>query len=115
MFQQSFTDTLIQAKLFLPHGEEFLADKVNRLTLDENGKVMGKHSDNPILNTLMYEVELPDGKICPYTANVVADNIYAQVDSEGIRTNINDAIINHFTNGHAVSKNDQYFITKHGR
>ena len=75
---------------------------------------MGKHGDNPILNTLMYDVEFPDGTICPYTENVIADNIYAQVDSEGIRTNIIDAIIDHFTDGNGVSKNDQYFITKRG-
>ena len=41
---------------------------------------MGKNSDNPILNTLMYDVELPDGTIRLYTANVIADNIYAQID-----------------------------------
>ena len=67
---------------------------------------MGKHSDNPIPNTLMYDVEFPDGKIRPYTENVIADNIYAKADSEGIRTNIIDAIIDHCTDGLAVSKND---------
>ena len=72
-----------------------LADRVIRHTLDENGKVMGKHSDNLIINKLVYDVEFPDGTIRPYTVNVVTDNIYAQVDSEGIQTNISDAIINH--------------------
>ena len=63
----------------------------------------------------MYDVELPDGTIRPYSANVIADNIYAQVDSEVIRTKIIDAILDRCTDGHAVSKNDQYFITKRGR
>ena len=80
LFQQLVTDTLIQAEVLLPHGEEFLAAKLIRCTLDENSKVMGKHSDNTILNTLMYDVELPDGTIRLYTANVIADNIYAQID-----------------------------------
>ena len=66
-------------------GGEVLAAKVIRRTLDENGKVMGKHSDNPILNTLMYDVEFPDGTIRPYAVNVIADNIYAQFNSEGPR------------------------------
>ena len=69
---------------------------------------MGKHSDNLILNTLMYDIDLPDGTIRPYAANVIADNIYAQVDSERIWTNIIDAIIDHCNDGHAVSKNDQH-------
>ena len=81
LFQKLVTDTLIQAEVLLPHGEELLGAKVIRHTLDENGKVMGKPSDNPILNTLMYDVELPDGTIRPYSASVIADNIYAQVDS----------------------------------
>ena len=101
--------------VLLPHGEELLASKEIHLTFDENGRVMGKHSDNPILNTLMYYVEFPDRTIHPYTANVIANNMYAQVDSEGIRIKIFDAIIDHCTNGHAVSENDQYFITKRGR
>ena len=34
LFQQSVTDTLIQAEVILPHGEELLAAKVILLTLD---------------------------------------------------------------------------------
>ena len=97
-------------EVLLPHGEELLATKVICRKLDENGKVMGKHSDNLILNTLRYDIELSDRTIRPYTANVIADNIYAQVDSEDIRTNIIDTIIDHCIDGHAASKNDQYFI-----
>ena len=115
LFQQSVEETLIQAEILLPHGEELLADKLIQHTLDENGKVMGKRSENPMLNTLMYDVEFSDGTIRPYAANVIADNIYDQVDSEGIRTKIIDAIIDHCTNFHAVLKNGQYFVTKHGR
>ena len=107
LFQQSVTDTLKQAEILLPHGEELLADKLIQHTLDENGKVMGKRSENPMLNTLMYDVEFSDGTIRPYAANFITDNIYVQVDSEGIRTNIIDTIIDHCTDVHAVSKNDQ--------
>ena len=52
LFQNSVTDTLIQVEVILPHGDELLATKIIRRTLDENGKVMSKHSDNQILNTL---------------------------------------------------------------
>ena len=84
LFQQSVTDTLKQAEILLPHGEELIAAKVIRRTLDEIGKVTGIHSDNTILNTLRYNLEFPDVIVCPYAANVIADNIYAQVNSEGI-------------------------------
>ena len=91
-------DTLIQAEVLLPHGEELLAYKVICRTLDKNVKFLGKHSDNTILNTLIYDVEFPNGTIRPYTENIIADNIFAQVDSEGIQTNIIDAIIDHNNN-----------------
>ena len=107
-------DTLIQAEVLLPHGEELIAAKVIRRTLDEIGKVTGIHSDNTILNTLRYNLEFPDVIVCPYAANVIADNIYAQVNSEGIWTNIIDAIIDYCIDGHAVSNNDQYFVPKRG-
>ena len=115
LFQQLVTDTLTQVEVLLPHGEELLAARVIRRTLDENRKIMSKHSDNSILNTLMYDVEFPDGTVRPYAANVIADKIYAQVDLEGTQTNIIDTIIDHCTYGHAVLKNDQYLVTKRGR
>ena len=41
---------------------------------------MGKHSENPILNTLMDDVEFPDGTIRPYAAlndlDVAVDDIH---------------------------------------
>ena len=36
---------------------------------------MGNANIRPELNTLMYDVEFPDGEIRPYAANVIADNI----------------------------------------
>ena len=40
---------------------------------------------DPFLNTLMYDVEFPDGEIREYAANVIMENIYSQVDVEGYR------------------------------
>ena len=57
----------------------------------------------------MYEVEFPDGEIRPYAANVIADNIWAQVDPEGQRYVIFESIIDHHVdNSVAVSKENMY-------
>jgi hypothetical protein len=49
----------------------------------QTGKVArGKTSVNPILDTRTYNVEFPDGRSEEYTANGIADNIYAQCDEE---------------------------------
>ena len=32
---------------------------------------------------MLYYVEFPDGKIKEYSTNVIANNVYAQLDAEG--------------------------------
>ena len=71
--QQPVTDMLINTEVLLPHGEELLAAKVIRRSMDEDGKVIGDYNDMPIFNTKLYDVEFPDGAIKPYAENVIAD------------------------------------------
>ena len=72
IMQQSMTDMLINNEVLLPHGEELLIAKVLRRSVDKQGKVIGSPDENPILNTLIYDVEFPDGNIKKYPANVIA-------------------------------------------
>ena len=44
---------------------------------------MGTAHTNPILDTRTYEVEFPDGETAEYTANVIAENMWAQCDEAG--------------------------------
>ena len=45
--------------------------------------VYNSYNENPLLNSIIYDVEFPDGQIKEYAANVIAQNMYSQVDSEG--------------------------------
>ena len=72
-----------QLEVLLPHGEGLQLAKVVRRSLDENGKLVGSYSDNPILNSLLYEVEFPDGTTKPYAANMIEQNIHDLVDGDG--------------------------------
>merc|ERR1712110_155262 len=96
--QQSLTDTLINAEIMLPQGEEQVLAKVLRRSVDENGRVIGQFNENPILNTLVYECELPDGTIKEYAANVIAEQILDQVDDEGHYGQQIDTILKHKRN-----------------
>ena len=44
---------------------------------------MGKYHENPILNSIIYDVEFPDGHIKEYAANILAENMLSQVDVDG--------------------------------
>jgi len=51
---------------------------------DADGDLVGKSNDNPILvDTAVYEVEFPNGEVEAYTANIIAEHIYSQVDDDG--------------------------------
>jgi hypothetical protein len=41
-----------------------------------------------MLDTMTYEIEFPDGCSDKYTANVIAENIYAQCDIGGRQYNL---------------------------
>jgi hypothetical protein len=65
-----------------------------------------------MLDTITYEIEFPYGRSDEYTANVIAENMYAQCNIEGRQYNLMEGIIDHRTDGHAVAPAEMYI--KHG-
>jgi hypothetical protein len=91
----------------VPIGNEIISGKVLRRKHELDGTVRGRENANPTLDTRTYEIEFPDGRSDEYTANVIAENMYAQCDIEGIQYNIMEG-----TDGHAVAPAEMYI--KHG-
>ncbi|HSN67417.1 MAG TPA: reverse transcriptase domain-containing protein, partial [Fusibacter sp.] len=73
-----------------------------------HGNVIGISNPNPILDTQVYDVELPDGSIVEYFANIIAENMYAMCDPEGNQYALLEAIIDHKTDGNAIQKADGF-------
>jgi hypothetical protein len=44
------------------------------------------------MNSIVYEIEFPDGQVKEYSANVIAENVLTQVVSDGFSTSLMDAI-----------------------
>ena len=59
------------------------AAKVVGCTKDDDGNIIGTYDHDPMLNSMVYDVEFPDGEIKEYSANIIAQNMYAQVDDNG--------------------------------
>ena len=108
-------DEYISAELQLPHNESMQRAKVVGRHRDQDGRTIGCHNDNPILDTRVYDVEFNDGSIKQYSANVIAENILSQVDEDGFSLALLDEVIGHRTNGHAIPKEEKYINTKRGR
>ena len=115
IYEQPITDQLIHSEVHLPQGESVKAARVLARSKDEDGNIKGTHNENPYLNTLSYDVQFPDGEVREYAANVISENMYAQVDANGFMHTMLDAIIDHKTDGHAVEKADMYITTKSGQ
>ena len=64
---------------------------------------------------MIYDVEFPDGSIRNYGENIIYDNMYPQIDSEGFLHSILSEILDFTKDTTAVQKGDQYIITKSGQ
>jgi hypothetical protein len=63
----------------------------------------------------VYQVEFTDGEEGEYAANIIAQNMYAQCDSEGNQFLLLDAFINHHSDGHAVDKSNMWIRVGNNR
>ena len=107
-------DEYLTAEVLLPSMGTVTKAKVTGRKRDADGNPIGKRHSNPILDTREYEVEFPDGATDVFTANIIAENLYAQVDDEGNSYSIFSEIIDHKKNGSAVTMDDAYVATKNG-
>jgi len=76
---------------------------------DIHGNPIGMSNKNPILDTRVYEVTFPE-----YSANIIAECLYSQVDPEGRHYAIFDEIIDwHRTKG-AFDDHEIYQVSHNG-
>ena len=108
------TDKLIQAEVQLPHNDEMVTGTVIGIATDSDGTAKGRESDHPLLDTQVYDVMFPDGTIKPYAANIIAENMYAQVDTDGHHNLLIDEIIDHKTDEKALTKENMYVTMPSG-
>ena len=106
----SLYDQYLNAQVLLPHDGKMVTGRVTKRKRTDDGDPIGSYHAKPILDTRVYDVSFPDGSEASYAANVIAENMYAQCDSEGNQYVLLDEIVDHKHNDHAVAKADQYVI-----
>ena len=50
-----------------------------------------------------------------YMANLIAENMYSQVDEEGQQYTLMSEIIDHKSDGKALSKDDGFYLDRYGK
>ena len=91
-----YNDTYLNMELTLSRqGPEVQFGRVVKRLRDNDGLPIGTAHDNPILDTRMYEVEFQDGHKASMAANAIAENLFAQIDNEGNRHVLFQAIVDY--------------------
>ena len=98
----------------IPRGGEVLKAQVTARKRDANGNPIGRANSNPILDTREYEVEFEDGVREYYAANLIAENMYSQIDTEGNRYMLLSEIVDHTRDRRAMAKDDGTLWTRKG-
>ena len=82
-------------------------------SFNEHGKISGSYDDNPFLNSIIYDVDFPDGQVKEYGTSILVENMSTQVDCDGYSLTLLDAIIDHCMNlDVAVTNDDKYLIMR---
>ena len=89
--------------------------KVIGRSLNHEGAIDGSYDDNPMLNSLLYDVEFPDGQVKEYSANLIAENMLTRVDSDGFSVTLLEAITAYQKDNTAVDIADKHVTTSKGR
>lgn len=105
-------DKYISARVCIPQGDEMHYGTVRRRKRDADGELVGKSTNNPFTDTALYEVEFNSGDVEEYTANIIAENIYAQVDDEGYTYYSIDEILDHTFDSTALFRDDAYTLNR---
>ena len=99
-------DKYINGIVYVPKGDEMVYGKVTRRKRDADGNLIGKSHPNPLLSTAVYSVAFDNGAVEAYSANIIAENLYAQVDEEGKEYCCIDEIVDHRHDATAVQADD---------
>ena len=90
-------DQYINMEVNINRGDENCMERatVKKRALDMNGEPIGKAHKNPLLDSREFEVEYIDDTTEILSANIIAENILAQVDDQGQMQLLIDEIIDH--------------------
>jgi hypothetical protein len=105
-------DGYLASQVMLPREDKMLLGTVRKRATNEMGAPIGTGNTNPILDTRVFEVEFDDGVVLEYAANIIAENLYSQVNQEGHRFILLESIVDPKRHSSAETTN---YIEVNGR
>ena len=93
---------------------ETMHAKVKSRLRDDEGRPIGHAHSNPLLDSRKYEVEFIDGHVEELTANIIAENLIAQIDDEGRRQMMLSEILEHRVLPDAIPQSEGTYVNAYG-
>eukprot|EP00957_Ditylum_brightwellii_P001595 124665-Ditylum_brightwellii.AAC.1 len=75
-------DLLLNAEVSLQLGDQARVGQVTQRAVGPDRTVAGTYDNNPMMNTMIYDVVFPYGQVRAYAASIIAENMLTQVDSD---------------------------------
>ena len=113
--QHEAYDRYISARVKVPRGDDWAYGTVKKQKRDADGNLIGQSNKNPLFDSSIYEVELDDGEKEAFSANIIAEHIYSQVDDEGFTHFTLSEIVDHRKDSTAISKDDAFITMRNGK
>jgi hypothetical protein len=109
-------DTYVNMEIGLPRGDDdsLMHAIAKRRKVDDDGKPVGIKSRNPLTDTRAHEIEFIDRTTEIITANIITENLLAQVDEEGHIQLMLDDIIDYRQLPDAMRTEDAFTTTPNG-
>jgi hypothetical protein len=93
-------DNHMGAELTLQKGDQVTTACVKRRKLNNFGDAIGNTNPNPILDAQLCMLEFQDGAEAECSANVIAENMWAQRNIDGNQHQLMEAIVDHKPDEH---------------
>ena len=92
-------DEYIGSQIVIPNKEAVpVLAIVKKRKRDALNQPIGTKNENPILDSRIYELEFPDGRIEEYSVNVLAENLFNMADEDGWDTGLLEEVIDFRSN-----------------
>ncbi len=103
-------DNYLSAEIPVPQGGTLVKGCVTSWKRDKDGNPIGLANTNPILDTHEYMFTFDDGDETILNANLIAEAMYAQCNSDGNQYVLLDSIIDHRRLDTAIRPSDQKVV-----
>ena len=106
---------IIGMKVQLPtNHNDYLEGTVSSRKRDSLGNHIGKHNPNPIMDTRIFVVKFGEDEYHDFSANVILENLYDQVDDDANSYSILKGIVSHKKLSNALKQDEGWMTTATG-